>query len=139
LVAKIDEGHRPALAAQLKVEDAALECQRFLNVPDLQRYVVEADGARLCGANHSTLLLSVGGYLVRTAQIAQPSPQSLNVTQGQTILALRRQKAKGHCHIDCFYCSALGSSQESASIKSMGWQTHRGRRKSLYLLDDNAQ
>jgi hypothetical protein len=45
-----------ALAAQLKVEDAAVERQRFLDVADFQHYVVEADGARLCGANHSTLL-----------------------------------------------------------------------------------
>jgi hypothetical protein len=47
LVAKIDEGHRLALAAQLEVEDAAVERQRLLNVPDFQRYMVEADGARL--------------------------------------------------------------------------------------------
>ena len=68
LVAKIDEGHRLALAAQFEVEDAAVECQRFLNVPDFQRYVVEADGARLWGADHSTLQSSAAGYLVRTAQ-----------------------------------------------------------------------
>src|SRR5216684_5362767 len=62
LVAKIDEGHRLALAAQLKVENAAIECQRFLDIANFQRYVVEADGARLCGVNHLTLLLqSVDG------------------------------------------------------------------------------
>ena len=48
LVAKIDEGHRPALATQLKVEDAAVECQRLLDIPDFQRYMVQADGAWLC-------------------------------------------------------------------------------------------
>jgi len=57
LVAKIDEGHRLALAAQLKIEDAAIECQRFLDIADFQRYMVETDGARLCGANHLSLLL----------------------------------------------------------------------------------
>jgi tryptophan synthase beta subunit len=57
LVAKIDEGHHLVLAAQLKVEDAAIKCQRFLDIADFQRYMVEADSARLCGANHSTLLL----------------------------------------------------------------------------------
>jgi hypothetical protein len=56
LVAKIDEGHRPALAAQLKVEDAVVKRQRFLDVANFHRYVVEANSARLCGANHSTLL-----------------------------------------------------------------------------------
>src|SRR6202040_1813345 len=74
LVAKIDEGHRPALATQLKVEDAAVECQRLLDIPDFQRYMVQADGARLCGANHSTLLLSVAAYLVRTAQSRNRDP-----------------------------------------------------------------
>src|SRR5882724_1804118 len=57
LVAKIDEGHRLALAAQLKSEDAAIECQRFLDIADFQRYMVETDGARLCGADHLNLLL----------------------------------------------------------------------------------
>jgi hypothetical protein len=33
LVATVDEGHRPALATQLKVEDAAVECQRLLDIP----------------------------------------------------------------------------------------------------------
>ena len=57
LVAKINESHRLALSAQLKVKDAALECQRFLDIADFHRHVVEADRARLCGTNHSTLLL----------------------------------------------------------------------------------
>jgi hypothetical protein len=39
------------LLPRMKVEDAAID------IADFQRYVVEADGARLCGANHSTLLL----------------------------------------------------------------------------------
>jgi hypothetical protein len=47
LVAKINEGHRLALTAQLKVEDATIECQRFLDIADFQRYVVEADRAVL--------------------------------------------------------------------------------------------
>jgi len=59
LIAKIDEGHRLALATQLKVEDAAIESQRFLDIADFQRDVVEADGARLgdCDVNHFPLLL----------------------------------------------------------------------------------
>lgn len=57
LIAKIDEGHCLALAAQLKVEDTAIERQRFLDIADFQRYVIEADGAWLCGMNHLTLLL----------------------------------------------------------------------------------
>jgi hypothetical protein len=58
LVAKIDEGHRLTLATQLKVEDAAIECQRFLDIADFQRDMVEADGARLCDADHSNLPLN---------------------------------------------------------------------------------
>jgi hypothetical protein len=49
--------HRLALTAQLKVEDATIEFQRFLYITDLQRHVVETDGARLCGTNHLILLL----------------------------------------------------------------------------------
>ncbi|WP_238587331.1 hypothetical protein [Cupriavidus sp. IDO] len=57
MVTKIDEGHRLALASQLEVEDAAIECQRFLDIADFQRYVVEADGARLYEVSHLALLL----------------------------------------------------------------------------------
>src|SRR6478735_588197 len=38
--------HRLALTAQLKAEDATIEFQRFLYITDLQRHVVETDGAR---------------------------------------------------------------------------------------------
>jgi hypothetical protein len=67
LVAEIDAGHRLALAAQLKVEDAAVERQRLLDIPDFQRYVVEADRARFFGATIRPSLCSVLEYLVPTA------------------------------------------------------------------------
>ncbi len=47
LVAEIDEGHRLVLAAQLKLEDAAIECQRFLYIADFQRYGVSRRRAAL--------------------------------------------------------------------------------------------
>ena len=47
LIAKIDEGGVFALAAQLELEQAAVERQRLFDVADLERDVVETDGARL--------------------------------------------------------------------------------------------
>ena len=79
LVAKIDEGHRLALAAQLKVEEAGVECQRFLDLHDFQRYVVEADGTRLCGVNRLTLLLqSVDGLYKLDHNIVRSHGASAN-------------------------------------------------------------
>src|SRR5262249_29430410 len=54
LVAQVDEGHGLALAAQLELEQPAVEGQRLLDVADLERHVVEADNARLFRFRHGT-------------------------------------------------------------------------------------
>ena len=56
--------------------------------------MVQADGARLCGANHSTLLLSVAAYLVRTAQ-------SRNRDLCRSTSQSRRRKISRETAADC--------------------------------------
>ena len=46
LVADVDERHAPGSAAQRELEDAAVELERLLDVPDLQRDVVDSDRLR---------------------------------------------------------------------------------------------
>ena len=47
LIAKIDEGRGLALAAQLEVEQPTVEGQRLVDVADLERDMIEADGMAL--------------------------------------------------------------------------------------------
>lgn len=56
LVAQVDEGRILVPAAQGELEQPAVERQRFVDVADLERHVVEPDGARLFLAGHDTLL-----------------------------------------------------------------------------------
>src|SRR5262249_7053909 len=78
LVAQIAESHRVTLAAQLNLEEAAIEHQRLLDVSHLQRDVVEAHDARLCRLSHQTLLLcqseAQGGDGLSRAQPAEKTP-----------------------------------------------------------------
>src|SRR2546421_37988 len=46
LVADVDEGHPRGAAAQRELEDRAVEIQRLVDAPDLERDVVDADEAR---------------------------------------------------------------------------------------------
>ena len=57
LVAHVDEGVGLALAAQLEVEDAAIEGERLLDVADLDGDVVHADhpGLLHCGFSCTSL------------------------------------------------------------------------------------
>ena len=43
LVAEVDERHPPGPAAERELEDAAVELQGLVDVPDLQRDVVDSD------------------------------------------------------------------------------------------------
>src|SRR5262245_47300892 len=52
LVAQIDEGRGLALAAQFEVEQATVECQRLLDIADLEGNMVETDGARFSWLRH---------------------------------------------------------------------------------------
>jgi hypothetical protein len=49
LVAHVDERHARAAAAQLEVEDRAVEVERLVDVADFQGDVVQADGPWLAG------------------------------------------------------------------------------------------
>src|SRR5262249_50281493 len=49
LIAQIDERRGLALAAQFEVEQASIECQRLLDIADLEGDMVETDGARFPG------------------------------------------------------------------------------------------
>jgi hypothetical protein len=55
LVAQIDERHRVALAAEFEPEQPAVKCQGFLDVPDLERDVIEAHQAWFCHFSHRVL------------------------------------------------------------------------------------
>src|SRR5581483_1203684 len=57
LVAKIDEGHVLALAAQLELEQPAIECQRLFDAADFERDVIETDRARFSCFGHGALLM----------------------------------------------------------------------------------
>ena len=46
LIAEVYKGGILATAAQLEVEQPAIECERRIDVADFKRDVVEADGAR---------------------------------------------------------------------------------------------
>ena len=52
LVAEVDEGVAVAAAADLEVEQAAIERQGLVDVADLDGHVIEADGARLPRDGH---------------------------------------------------------------------------------------
>ena len=47
LVAQVDKGGGGAFAPQLKIEQATVESQSGFDVTDLERHVIETDGARL--------------------------------------------------------------------------------------------
>jgi hypothetical protein len=50
LIAEIDEGHARLTAAQFEGEELRVEVERFVDIADLDRDMVEADKARLVGA-----------------------------------------------------------------------------------------
>ena len=55
LIAQIDEGRGLALAAQLEIEQAAVEGERLLDIADLESDMVETDGARFPCFRHGGL------------------------------------------------------------------------------------
>ena len=55
LIAEIDESRRCAFSAQLELEQAALESERLLDVTDLERDMIEADGACFSFLRHANL------------------------------------------------------------------------------------
>src|SRR6266542_4728432 len=67
LVAQIDERRGLALAAQLELEQAAVEGQRLLDIADLERDMVETDGARLPCFRHGSLRQSDGHHVVMSS------------------------------------------------------------------------
>ena len=55
LVAQIDEGRCAALAAKFELEQSTAESQSLFNVTDLERYVIETNGARFSCFSHGAL------------------------------------------------------------------------------------
>src|SRR5262245_56256584 len=55
LVAEIDEGRCLALAAELEIEQAAVESQGRIDVADLESDVIETDGTRFSSLRHVAL------------------------------------------------------------------------------------
>ena len=55
LVAHVDEGVALALAAQCEIEDAAVPLERFIDVADLDRDVIDADEPRFLSFGHDRL------------------------------------------------------------------------------------
>jgi hypothetical protein len=52
LIAQIDEGRSAALAPKLEVEQSAVEGQSLFDIANLERNVVETNGARFCCSSH---------------------------------------------------------------------------------------
>src|SRR5712692_1974632 len=63
LIAQVDEGRAFALAAKLELEQAAVERQRLIDVADLERDMVEADGARFPWLGHRGLRITSPGIM----------------------------------------------------------------------------
>src|SRR5437660_1669310 len=55
LVAQVDDRRGLALAAQLELEQTAVEGQRLLDIADLERDMVETDGACFACFRHGSL------------------------------------------------------------------------------------
>ena len=64
LVAKIDEGHRPALATQLEVEERPKNASASSISPTSSATWFKPTTRGRAEPTHSTLLLSVAAYLV---------------------------------------------------------------------------
>jgi hypothetical protein len=56
LVAQIDEGRGGALAPKFELQQSTVENQSLLYITDLERYVVETNGARFSCFSHGALL-----------------------------------------------------------------------------------
>jgi hypothetical protein len=83
LIAQIDKGHGVALAAQLEIEETAVERERLFYVPHLQRHVVKANGSRLRGFGHRVLLCQPEDQLGGIAQDA------ITMIEWRSIVSLR--------------------------------------------------
>jgi hypothetical protein len=55
LIAQIDECRSAALAPKLEFEQSTIESQSLFNVTDLERYVIETNGARFSCFSHGAL------------------------------------------------------------------------------------
>ena len=75
LIAQIDEGRGLAPAAQLEVEQAAVECERLIDVADLERDMVETEGARFLGFGHGSLRLSSPDRYM----VTRPAPANMRL------------------------------------------------------------
>src|SRR5262245_66302323 len=64
LVAEIDERHGLATAAKLEVEQAAIERQRLIDIPDLESDMIETDRARFLCLSHSCLRFPVPATII---------------------------------------------------------------------------
>src|SRR5262249_47027798 len=71
LITQIDERRGLALAAQFEVEQASVECQRLLDIADLEGDMVETDGARFSWLRHggSPTIRAVIMWCIRPQQI----------------------------------------------------------------------
>jgi hypothetical protein len=56
LVAQIDEGRGAALVPKFEIEQSTVESQSLLDITDLERYMVETNGARFSCFIHGALL-----------------------------------------------------------------------------------
>ena len=55
LIAQIDEGRGVALAPKLEVEQSTVEGQSLFDIADLERDMIETDGACFARVEHRTL------------------------------------------------------------------------------------
>ena len=79
LVAQVNEGHRVALPAQFKREEAAIERQRLFNIANLQRHMVEANEARFCQFSHRILLCRPKIRWVGPVELGRPVEDAIAI------------------------------------------------------------
>jgi heme exporter protein A len=90
LVAHVDERHPPDPAAQLELEDAAVEGERFVEVVHLEHDVVDADQARHCLSIGFPLVAAIelDGLERRFGERVALAGVSVRVEQGRTLAVL---------------------------------------------------
>src|SRR5262249_12927832 len=74
LIAQIDEGRGLALAAQLELEQPAIEGQRLLDIAHLERNMIEPDGARFPCFRHGSLRKLVDYHVAMSRSAANRKP-----------------------------------------------------------------
>src|SRR6516164_1281546 len=85
-IAHINEGGGGALATKFEIEQSTVESQRFLDVTNLERYVIDTDGARFSCCRHSTLTSSFrSSHCAQTMERREVRPKRLGLPWARNV------------------------------------------------------